>query len=182
MGVRSTAYLQEGYVSDRPVAEAMPAERVAFIRRTYGHLAGDRLLRAAAAAWQVVRSRGHGALLVDLRDVVPGTSMLPVRRFVLEGEGLRADQNAPEVLPYRRMQVLVHVAHSEVRQIIGHEMVYVGPREGVQRRETVTQEHDAHESLYIFRNDGGQPWIVRERDAHYAALGRLLQSNKPSAR
>ena len=33
------AYLEEGYISDRTVAAAMPAERVAFIRKTYAHLA-----------------------------------------------------------------------------------------------------------------------------------------------
>jgi FtsH-binding integral membrane protein len=44
------AYLQEGYVSDRPVAEAMPAERVAFIRKTYAHLAGAILVFAGLEA------------------------------------------------------------------------------------------------------------------------------------
>lgn len=34
------AYSTEAYISDRPAAEAMPAERATFIRRTYAHLAG----------------------------------------------------------------------------------------------------------------------------------------------
>ena len=33
-------YLIDGYHSDRPAAFALPSERVAFIRRTYAHLAG----------------------------------------------------------------------------------------------------------------------------------------------
>src|SRR5947208_2161990 len=36
----AVSYLVEGYHSDRPVAAAMPSERVSFIQRTYGHLAG----------------------------------------------------------------------------------------------------------------------------------------------
>jgi FtsH-binding integral membrane protein len=34
------AYSTDAYITDRPVAMAMPAERAIFIRRTYGHLAG----------------------------------------------------------------------------------------------------------------------------------------------
>src|SRR5438045_1860790 len=44
------AYLQEGYISDRTVAQAMPAERVTFIRRTYAHLAGAILVFAGLEA------------------------------------------------------------------------------------------------------------------------------------
>ena len=44
------AYLQEGYYSDRTVATAMPSERVTFIQRTYGHLAGAILAFAGIEA------------------------------------------------------------------------------------------------------------------------------------
>jgi hypothetical protein len=44
------AYLQDSYVSDRPVADAMPAERVTFIRKTYAHLAGAILVFAGLEA------------------------------------------------------------------------------------------------------------------------------------
>lgn len=45
------AYLQEGYYSDRPAAaNALPAERVAFIQKTYAHVAGAILLFAALEA------------------------------------------------------------------------------------------------------------------------------------
>src|SRR5438034_10062878 len=46
----TVAYLQEGYYSDRVVAAAMPAERVTFIRRTYGHLTGAILAFAGLEA------------------------------------------------------------------------------------------------------------------------------------
>jgi FtsH-binding integral membrane protein len=34
------AYSTDAYITDRPAAEAMPAERATFIRKTYAHLAG----------------------------------------------------------------------------------------------------------------------------------------------
>src|SRR5438445_333551 len=46
----TVSYLQEGYYSDRVVAAAMPSERVTFIRRTYGHLAGAILAFAGLEA------------------------------------------------------------------------------------------------------------------------------------
>jgi len=129
---------------------------------------------AAHAAARAIAARGHGALVCDTRDVVPGPSMIPVRHFVLGEDALRAERAEPDELPYRRMRVLVHVAHREIRHVIGHEMVYVGPREGVARREVVSDEHDSPHSLYIFPSDGTTPWIVREREAHYAALGAAV--------
>jgi hypothetical protein len=74
---------------------------------------------------------------------------------------------------YRSIQSLVHAAHPELHQVIGHEMVFRG-RGGMARIETLTNEHDAQQSLYIFRNDVGLPWILREQDAHYSALGPAL--------
>jgi FtsH-binding integral membrane protein len=76
------AYLQEGYVSDRPVAEAMPAERVTFIRRTYGHLAGailafagiETLLIKSGAAEPIIQSLfgGKAAMLVLMLVFIGG--------------------------------------------------------------------------------------------------------------
>jgi hypothetical protein len=47
----------------------------------------------------------------------------------------------------------------------------VNPRRGVRRIETLTNEHDFPQSLYIFRGDGETPWILHEREAHYAPIG-----------
>ena len=126
---------------------------------------------AAHAVLEAIRRRGHGALACDLRDVVAGPSMVPVRHFALDGESIRADRASPEVLRYANVLALVHVANRELHYVIGHERVFVGPREGVVRRETLTAEHDAPHSLYIFPADAGTPWLLREREAHYGALG-----------
>jgi hypothetical protein len=125
----------------------------------------------AGTVLRAIRSRGHGAVSCDLRSVIPSTSMVSVRHFILDEVGLHAGRGSGEVLPYGRIQALVHAAHPELHQVIGHELVYVGPREGVRRRETITNEHDAPQSLYVFRVDGETPWIVREREAHYGSLG-----------
>jgi hypothetical protein len=100
--------------------------------------------------------------------------MIAVRRFVFGQNALRADRAEPDEMPYGRIRALVHVVHDELRNVIGHEMVYVGPREGVARREIVTGEHDSSHSLYIFPSEGPTPWILRERDAHYGALGSAM--------
>lgn len=76
------AYLQEGYYSDRVVASAMPSERVTFIRRTYGHLAGailafaglETLLIKTGLAEQIIRQMltGPGGLLVVMLLFIGG--------------------------------------------------------------------------------------------------------------
>ena len=45
---------------------------------------------------------------------------------------------------YRSIQSLVHAAHPELHQVIGHEMVFRG-RGGMARIETLTNEHDAQQ-------------------------------------
>ncbi len=128
----------------------------------------------ALAVLRGLRQRGHGAVGCDLRNVVPGTAMIGIRHFVLEAAGLRADVDSSDVLPYARMQTLVHATHPEIHQVITHEQVYVGPREGTARRETITSQHDATQSLTLYRDDGATPWILREREGHYGALGPAL--------
>jgi uncharacterized protein len=79
-------YLIDGYHSDRPAAFAFPSERVAFIRRTYAHLAGailafaglEALLLRTEAGLDVIRSVfGHGnAGLLVLMIVFIGAGYL----------------------------------------------------------------------------------------------------------
>ncbi|HTK75613.1 MAG TPA: Bax inhibitor-1 family protein, partial [Gemmataceae bacterium] len=74
--------LQEGYYSDRTVATAMPSERVTFIQRTYGHLAGailafaglETLLIMSGIGEQIVRQMftGTGGLLVVMLLFIGG--------------------------------------------------------------------------------------------------------------
>jgi hypothetical protein len=127
----------------------------------------------ANAVLRGIRLRGHGVVGCDLNRLIPSTSMVPMHHFVLDDAGMRADRESRDVLPYKSIQSLLHAAHPELHQVIGHEMVYAGPRQGMKRQETITSEHDAPQSLYVFRNDGETPWILREREAHYDALGAL---------
>ncbi|MDP9002927.1 MAG: hypothetical protein M3O46_22785 [Myxococcota bacterium] len=127
----------------------------------------------AAAVLHGVRQRGHGAVGCDLRALIPSTAMVPMRHFVLEDGGMRSDRESAEVLPYSRIHALLHAAHPELHRVIGHEMVFVSPRRGVARMETITNEHAAPQSLYIFRNDEETPWIMREHEARYDAVGTV---------
>ncbi len=60
------AYLEDGYITDRPAAYAMPAERVQFIRRTYGHLAGAVMAFVALEALLLMTPLGESATLALL--------------------------------------------------------------------------------------------------------------------
>src|SRR5262245_24412406 len=44
------AYLEDGYITDRPAAQALPAQRVAFIQKTYAHVVGAILAFAGIEA------------------------------------------------------------------------------------------------------------------------------------
>ena len=80
------AYLQEGYYSDRTVATAMPSERVTFIQRTYGHLAGAIL--AFAGLETLLIMSGLGAEIVQ--QLFRGRSGLLVLMLLFIGGGYLA--------------------------------------------------------------------------------------------
>jgi len=80
------AYLQEGYYSDRTVATAMPSERVTFIQRTYGHLAGAIL--AFAGLETLLITSGIGEQIV--RQMFTGTAGLLVVMLLFIGGGYLA--------------------------------------------------------------------------------------------
>jgi len=80
------AYLQEGYYSDRTVATAMPSERVTFIQRTYGHLAGAIL--AFAGLETLLITSGIGEQIV--RQMFTGIAGLLVVMLLFIGGGYLA--------------------------------------------------------------------------------------------
>jgi FtsH-binding integral membrane protein len=82
----TVAYLQEGYYSDRTVATAMPSERVTFIQRTYGHLAGA-ILAFAGLTTLLIKS-GIGEQIV--RQMFTGTGGLLVLMLLFIGGGYLA--------------------------------------------------------------------------------------------
>jgi FtsH-binding integral membrane protein len=82
----AVAYLQEGYYSDRTVATAMPSERVTFIQRTYGHLAGAIL--AFAGLETLLIMSGIGEQIV--RQMFTGTAGLLVVMLLFIGGGYLA--------------------------------------------------------------------------------------------
>jgi FtsH-binding integral membrane protein len=107
-------YLIDSYHSDRPAAFALPSERVAFIRRTYAHLAGailafvglEALLLRTEAGLDVIRSVfGHGnAGLLVLMIVFIGAGYLA--RYWAHAATSRAMQYAGLGL-YVLMQVVI---------------------------------------------------------------------------
>src|SRR5438034_1115107 len=83
------AYTIDGYISDRPVAaNALPAERVAFIRRTYAHLAAAVLAFAGIEA--VLVRTGIGMQIFQGLFVGMGTAGLLVFMLLFIGGGYLA--------------------------------------------------------------------------------------------
>jgi FtsH-binding integral membrane protein len=81
------SYLEEGYYSDRPLAaNALPAERVAFIRKTYAHLAGAILAFAALETLLITSGLG----LEIIRTLFGGTGGLLVLMVLFIGGGYLA--------------------------------------------------------------------------------------------
>lgn len=74
------AYLQEGYYSDRVVASAVPSERVTFIQRTYGHLAGAILAFAGLEAFLI--KSGIGEEIIQRLFTGPGGLLVVMLLFI----------------------------------------------------------------------------------------------------
>lgn len=128
-----------------------------------------------------IRARGHGAVACDAAAVTASDAMTSLRRFRFDDDALVTD--AGERLPFGDVLVLVlaqhrvHVdrrtEHSEKRFDMTRAIVSGGL---VVRKAVTTSTHTTADErervLYLFCRDGA-PWVLRENDASYAALGRV---------
>ena len=81
------SYTVDGYITDRPVAaNALPAERVAFIRRTYAHVAGA-ILAFAGLEGLLIKS---GIGIAVMQSLFGGNSALLVLMLLFVGGGYLA--------------------------------------------------------------------------------------------
>jgi len=136
----------------------------------------------ALALLKALRARGHGAVAIDAAVVVSSEAMVSMRRFGLEEGALTAEG---ERLPHGEILALIRAMHrtrTETRAEVktkkfspGRALVTGGllVSKTVSREETSITE-ESQQVLYIFRADGGTPWLLRERGTQYAALGGAL--------
>lgn len=132
-----------------------------------------------------VRSRGHGASLVDGATLVENERMPAIRRFHLEPDAITLDPPNRERLPAADMLALLRAVHhvrTDLRAEVTTKSFSVGralASGGLMLSKTTKREErststETEPVLYVFRASGEMPWILRERGTNYSALGREL--------
>jgi hypothetical protein len=144
---------------------------------------GDVRLAESVAA--VVTQRGHRAILCDRRAAVPSAKMQQLRDFEFANDGLIADRARGDFCPFSDITVLLRATHRTTVQTI--EQVKERQLRPVMalatgglvlskttKKEVTSTTAQREQVLYIFRRSQPVPWLLRERTAHYAALGTTM--------
>jgi len=141
----------------------------------------------AAAVLGAIRARGHGAVACDVAAVASSATMTRMRHFAIEEDAIVLDAGAR--LPFadvsvicaaqHRVQIDTSTEHTEKKFDVTRAVISGGL---VMRKAVTTTSHatssDSQRVLYVFRASGEPPWMLREREANYAALARVA----PTAR
>jgi hypothetical protein len=138
-----------------------------------------------------LRARGHGAVACDAAAVVPYNAMISMRRLRLGETAVTLDDRPGETLAYDAVLALVAAVHrrrhdtdvqtKETKLSVGR-AVMTG---GLSFTRTVkTSAHATTEErtgvVYVFRRDGGTPWILHEHGTSWAGLAGLGRTPAPS--
>ncbi len=137
---------------------------------------------AARTLLAKLRARGHRAHACSAAAVVPAASMVSLRNFQLDADGLEA---GGAQLPWSEVAALVRartVRTSETTTTVKEKKFDLGRAvltggmmiRKVHTRDVVTRNEDFEQVLYVFRSDGDTPWLLREHATNYAALGAAL--------
>ena len=149
---------------------------------------------AARALLSRVRGRGHAAVLVSSEDVVAADAMLHLKRFAFEdaaasgpyrGAAAGLIANESERRPWEEITALVRATHRSIgaaAQVVTEkkfDLMRAAMTGGLlisKKVQTTTTTHapEHEEVIYIFGLPGSTPWILRERHAHYGALGAAI--------
>jgi hypothetical protein len=132
-----------------------------------------------------LRARRHGVLVIDSRDVVPGSEMVQMHRFVLGEREIVPNDDMWDRLAYDEIAVVVVVARriDVVRRKVEHafEPKAVGrphaPRYAQPEQHTAF-EHVYDRVAYLFPRRAEllrRPWMLHEREAQYMSLGARMQ-------
>jgi hypothetical protein len=135
----------------------------------------------AANVVDALRSRGEGAVLCDTREVVSSERMISMRRFQLEADAVIAP-DVGERLPFIDVLCILRAMHrwttSEItetgeRKLDVARAAITGGLVSTRTVKNTAQRSAEHREqvLYVFRRDGGTPWILHETRAHYVGLG-----------
>ncbi|MGE5184809.1 MAG: hypothetical protein ACM31C_22210 [Acidobacteriota bacterium] len=137
---------------------------------------------AAQALARKLRSRGHRVEHCRSADVVRATAMVQLRRFELAADALVSGDAR---LPWTDISALVRARHQhrdettttvKQKKFDATRAVLTGGlvTRKTQSREVTTRTETTEQVLYVFRADGGTPWLLREHATHYGGLGAAL--------
>lgn len=136
----------------------------------------------ALALTGAIRALGHGALLVDTRDLTPVTGMVHGKRLAFDDHAFFANGTAGARLAYEAIEAIVHVAsRSELRRTqiekIGNPTLRARTPT-MKVVETTTHEVRQEEALFLFPRDGDPPWLIEEQTAQYLGLGTHMRTTR----
>ncbi len=142
---------------------------------------------AAQALAGKIAARGHEVVACNLDEVVSSDAMITVRKFRFEADRLALENG--ESLPYESVRAFFKAMHrsssetstTETKQKFDAGRALLSGGVLMTKKTTSTTHSVANERqqvLYIFRNAGETPWILREAGAHYAGLGDKMSASR----
>jgi hypothetical protein len=140
----------------------------------------------AADTTALIRRLGHAAVVADRNEIVSSRAMIRLRDFALTAEGIAPTADSPERLPYADLLCLLRSVHRSTTETVetvkdrklrpGMAIATGGLVMSKEvEREVVSRQESRQQVLYLFRRSGLTPWILRERETHYGALGKAMQ-------
>lgn len=141
---------------------------------------------AARALLAKLRARGHRAQVCSSSEVVPASGMTVLKHFTFDADGL---DSGGDQLPWDDVSALIqarHHLHSEKTATIKERKFDLGRAvmtggmltSKTSTRDVVTKTDDVEHVLYLFRQSGEPPWLLREHGTNFSCLGTRLD---PSA-
>jgi hypothetical protein len=139
-------------------------------------------LDAARTAAQRIAARGHGVYACSGDDVVAADDMVVLRRFELAPDALVSLDGTGARLPWSDVAALVRATHRTStettttvteKKFSATRAVMTGGLMINKKTTSTTTTHasDSQAVLYVFGPRGTVPWLIREQQARYDALG-----------
>lgn len=130
----------------------------------------------AVAIADRLRARGHGVVVFDANDALALSRMTLMRRFDVVGDQLFANDRKPPGRALADVVAIVHAAIDGRVQRTSREVTYRATARGTAREEEQhkSTEH-ALEAVAVVYFREGPPWLLRQSEARYVALGKSVR-------
>lgn len=133
-----------------------------------------------------IAERGNLVVGCDDDYVMDSESMVTMKRFRMDPDGYRTEEAPNELLPYGDVLAIVRATHrqsSSSRTVVKERSFSAGRAilsGGLVMTKTTTREtkqatDEREHVVYLFRRSGERPWIMRQDEAKYHALGAQMQ-------